>query len=406
MELVKEKGQCCGCRTCEYVCPKSAITMETDSQGFWYPTIDSEKCIDCGLCLKKCAFQSGYKKRMEFEPAYGYAARHKDMDILMKSRSGGAFTAITDHILSEGGVIYGAGYDEKKGFFKVVHKRAETEEQRNEFRGSKYVQSDLGDVFLQVKKDLKNGRKVLFSGTGCQVGALHTFLGREYENLLTLDIVCHGVPSPKIWEDFLKMREKEKGGKITGVDFRDKVRFGWEGHRESIWVDEKRYSSKLYTKIFHLATDYRPSCFQCVYTNRNRVGDITIADFWGHEKAVPGFNEDNKGVSLVLVNTQKGYDMWNIASKDMDVIDCTGYPYRHMNMKRPTKKPDNYDEFWQDYEENGFAFIMKKYCNYDVSSPEKKKAAVPEKKEKTFWEKVKTVLRKIKKRICRRKPSV
>lgn len=409
MELQKDQGQCCGCRTCEHVCPKSAITMVTDDHGFLYPQIDPQKCVDCGLCLKKCAFQSGYKKRIEFDPVYGYAARHKDMDILMKSRSGGAFTAVTDQILADGGVIYGAGYDEEAGFFKVIHKRAETKEERNELRGSKYVQSDLGDVFLQVKKDLTDGRKVLFSGTGCQVGALHTYLGKEYDNLLTIDIVCHGVPSPRVWEDFLKMREKERGGKITAVDFRDKVHFGWKAHRESVWVNNKRVSSRLYTKVFYLDTALRPSCFQCAYANRNRPGDMTIADFWGHEDAVPGFNEDNKGVSLVMVNTGKGYAVWEAAAKDMDVIDCTGYPFRHTNMKRPTKRPDNYDEFWQDYQENGFDFIMKKYCDYDVkvsdgkksSSSEKAQKASAEKApaEKTLTENIKAVLRKIKHKI-------
>lgn len=403
MELLKDKGQCCGCRACEYVCPKSAITMKTDEHGFWYPEIDAEKCIDCGLCLKKCAFQSGYKTRMEFEPAYGYAARHKDMDTLMKSRSGGAFIAISDKVLSDGGVVYGVGYDEEEGFFKVIHKRAENAEQRNEFRGSKYVQSDLNNVFLRIKQDLTEGRKVLFSGTGCQVGALYAFLGKEYENLLTMDIVCHGVPSPKLWTDFLKMREKERNGKITAVDFRDKVRFGWKAHKESIWVDNKRVSSRLYSKIFSMATAMRPSCFQCIYTNRNRVGDITIADFWGDEKAVPGFNEDNKGVSLVMLNTQKGLKIWERSSGDMDVIDCTGYPFRHSNMKHPTKRPENYDEFWQDYESQGFDYIMKKYCNYDVLTPEK----ISEKSqsdnstktktiEKDFKNLIKKVLRKIK----------
>lgn len=375
MELVKEKGSCCGCRTCEHVCPKSAITMETDEHGFWYPRIDPDKCVDCGLCLKKCAFQSGYKTRKEFDPVPGYAARHKDREILMGSRSGGAFTAVSDRILEENGSVYGAGYDEAEGFFKVVHKRAVTGEQRDEFRGSKYVQSDLGNVFVQVKEELQEGRKVLFSGTGCQVGALYAFLGREYENLLTIDIVCHGVPSPKFWADFLHMREREGNGRITGADFRDKVHFGWKAHRESVWVNEKRVSSRLYTKVFYLDTAGRPSCFQCVYANRNRVGDLTIADFWGHEKAVPGFNEDDKGVSLVMVNTSRGKAVWEAAARDMEVIDCTGYPYRHTNMKHPTRRPENYDEFWEDYLSRGFDYVMKKYCGYEVKLP---KAGGPE----------------------------
>lgn len=411
MELVKEKGQCCGCGTCEHVCPKSAITMMTDEQGFLYPEIDAEKCVDCGLCLKKCAFQSGYQKRKEYEPFYGYAARHKDAEIMMKSRSGGAFTAISDLILAEGGVVYGAGYDEEQGFFKVVHKRAETEEQRNEFRGSKYAQSDLNRVFCQIKEDLKDGRRVLFTGTGCQVGALYSFLGKEYDNLLTMDIVCHGVGSPKLWADFLNMREAEKGGRITGADFRDKEKFGWKKHCESVWVDGQKYSSKLFAKLFLKDLAERPSCFQCIYANKNRVGDITIADFWGHEKAVPEFHDDDKGISLVLVNNQKGNEIWKRAAEAMDVQECTGYPYRHGCMKHPTKRPDEYEEFWKDYQERGFAYIMKKYCSYDVAIPAKQQisAAKQGKKEEaknqqtengeSFTGQLKGILRKVKKKL-------
>ena len=392
MELVKDPGKCCGCRTCEHVCPKSAITMKEDAHGFLYPQIDHDKCIDCGLCLKKCAFQSGYPQRKEFEPVYGYAARHKNQDIMMGSRSGGAFTAISDRILEQGGVIYGAGYDEKKKYFKVIHKAAVTAEQRDEFRGSKYVQSDLGNVFVQLKDNLESGKWVLFSGTGCQVGALHKYLGKEYDRLITVDIVCHGVPSPKFWSDFLRMRERDEGGHITGADFRDKKKFGWKAHRETVWVGEKEISSRLYTKVFYLDTAARPSCFECVYANRNRVGDITIADFWGHEQAVPGFAEDNRGVSLVMVNTEKGKKIWEKAREDMEVIDCTGYPYRHVNMKHPTARPDNYDEFWDDYLTEGFDSVMKKYCGYEVVTH-------GQRVRRDIIEKIKKPLRKIKRKI-------
>lgn len=406
MELFKDKEHCCGCRVCEQICPQSAITMQMDECGFLYPMIDSQKCIDCGLCLKKCSFQNGYKKRKEFEPARSYAARHKEMGTMMKSRSGGAFTAVSDQILMSGGVVYGAGYDSEDRLFRVIHKRAETQEQRNEFRGSKYVQSDLGDVFCQIKKDLAAGKSVLFSGTGCQVGALHTYLGKEYDQLLTVDIVCHGVPSPKIWEDFLKMREQENGGIITSVDFRDKVHYGWKAHRETVWVNEKRISSRLYSKLFYLDVATRPSCFRCIYANKNRPGDITIADFWGHEDAVPGFNADNKGVSLVMVNTQKGYDIWEKAEKDMEIIDCTGYPFRHTNMKRPTKRPDNYEEFWEDYQQFGFDFVIKKYCDYEVGTKAQEISKKAENqtffgiiKRDKYYLKLKALLKNVKKRF-------
>ena len=438
MNLIKDKADCSGCRTCELVCPKSAITMKEDECGFIYPEINAKKCIDCGLCEKKCAFQSGYKKRKEFEPFYGYAARHKNHGVLMKSRSGGAFTAVSDLVLENGGVVFGAGFYEKKTVFdkvfsskekniifkflknnkeeesncfaKIVHKKAETKEERDEFRGSKYVQSDLGDTFIQVKQMLEDGRQVLFTGTGCQVGALYMFLGKEYDNLITMDIVCHGVPTPKLWHDFLDMREREENSRVTQVNFRDKVKFGWKAHRETVWVDGKEISSRLYTKIFYMDTALRPSCFKCIYANKNRPGDFTIADFWGHERAVPGFAEDDKGVSLVIVNTNHAKKIWEEASKSMDVIDCTGYPFRHTNMKRPTKKPDNYEEFWKDYLENGFDFVMEKYCNYkvvtysqklqqEIEKEERKKRKEKKRRNKKRKNKIQNIKQRVKNKI-------
>lgn len=376
MELVKRKENCCGCRTCEKVCPKQAIQMKPDVGGFLYPVIDSEKCIDCGLCLKKCAFQSGYKKRKEFEPFYGYGARHLSEEEYKKSRSGAAFAALSDRILEENGVIYGAGFDEEQGFFYVKHKAAVTAEQRDEFRGSKYVQSDLNDVFPRIKEDLEAGKTVLFSGTGCQVGALYSYLPKEYENLYSVDIVCHGTPAPAIWADFLHMREEEYKGSITNVDFRDKLKYGWTAHRETISIDGKPVSSRIFGSIFSQGVSYRPSCFECVYANKNRPGDITIADFWGHEKALGEKWDDDMGISLCLVNNAHGMELWEKARVDMEWIDCTGYPFRHTNMKHPTARPEKYDEFWKDYEEQGFPYVVGKYTKhtYGVIPAPKKKA--------------------------------
>ena len=364
MELLKEKQDCCGCRTCEKVCPKQAITMVEDECGFLYPSISKDKCVDCGLCLQKCAFQSGYKTRKEFEPFYGYGARHKLEKVYMNSRSGGAFVALSNLILDQEGIVYGAGYSPEEGFHRVIHKRTTDGQDRDELCGSKYVQSDLTDTFLSVKKDLEDGKKVIFSGTGCQVGALHMYLGREYDNLFTIDIVCHGTPSPKIWSDYLDMREKEYQGKVTYVNFRNKRKYGWTKHRELLKVGDRKIDSRIYSRLFSKALTFRPSCFNCIYTNTNRPGDITIADFWGHEKAIPGKWDDEKGISLVLVNTNQGMKLWEEAKEQMEWIDCTGYPFRHQNMKRPTTKPEQYDEFWSDYKANGFEYCLKKYLDY------------------------------------------
>ena len=371
MELVKKKEACCGCRTCEKVCPKQAITMVEDACGFLYPQIDESKCVNCGLCLQKCAFQSGYKTRKEFEPFYGYGARHKLEKIYMRSRSGGAFVAISSHIIDQKGAIYGAGYSKDKGFHRVIHKRATTKRSRNEFCGSKYVQSDLKGTFLSIKKDLENGKLVLFSGTGCQVGALHTYLGKEYDNLYTIDIVCHGAPSPKIWDDFLTMREKEYGQPIKSVMFRNKRKYGWTDHRETVRFENRRVSSRIYSKLFSQGVLFRPSCYECVYANTNRPGDITIADFWGHEDVdvlADKWNDD-KGISLVLINNKHGMKIWEESRDQMDWVDCTGYPFRHQNMKRSTTKSERYEEFWEDYIQHGFEYCAEKYVKYRVKRP-------------------------------------
>ena len=231
MKKINDPADCCGCTACASICNHDAITMEPDALGFLYPKVDESKCVECGLCEKVCAFSDNYDKSLNLPKPDAYAARHKDMDEVMKSRSGAAFVAISDYILEQGGVVYGAGY---KDHFRVAHKRATTKEERDEFRGSKYVQSDLTGVFRQVKQDLKNGLTVLFSGTPCQTSGLNSYVGKKLRgNLVLIDIVCHGVPGPYIWRDYLAYLEKKQGDTITMVNFRDKEKYGWGAHHET-----------------------------------------------------------------------------------------------------------------------------------------------------------------------------
>lgn len=231
MIRIKDPADCCGCTACASICNHDAITMEPDALGFLYPKVDESKCVECGLCEKVCAFNDNYDKSLNLPRPDAYAARHKDMDEVMKSRSGAAFVAISDYILEQGGVVYGAGY---KDHFRVAHKRATTKEERDEFRGSKYVQSDLTGVFSQVKQDLKNGLIVLFSGTACQTAGLKSYIGNKLSaNLYLIDIVCHGVPSPFIWRDYIAHLEKKYGSEISSVNFRDKQMYGWRAHHET-----------------------------------------------------------------------------------------------------------------------------------------------------------------------------
>lgn len=231
MIQIKNPADCCGCTACVSICAHNAITMQPDAMGFLYPVVDKSKCTDCGLCEKVCSFNDDYDTSLNLLQPDAYAARHKDMNEVESSRSGAAFIAISDWILRQGGAVYGAGYTDH---FRVVHKRATTKEERDEFKGSKYVQSDLTGIFRQVKKDLKNGMIVLFSGTPCQTSGLNSYVSKKLrENLYLVDIVCHGVPGPYLWRDYLTYLEKKQGDKIYWVNFRDKQEFGWTAHHET-----------------------------------------------------------------------------------------------------------------------------------------------------------------------------
>lgn len=358
MIRITDKSQCCGCTACASVCPHDAIAMQPDVMGFLYPVVDEHKCIDCGLCEKVCSFHENYDTSLNIPVPETYAARHKDMREVETSRSGAAFIAISDWVLEHGGVVYGAGYAEH---FRVVHKRAITKEERNEFKGSKYVQSDLGNTFRQVRQDLKDGKLVLFSGTPCQTSGLDSYIGKKLrENLYLVDIVCHGVPGPNLWRDYLVYLEKKQGDKICGVNFRDKQEFGWAAHHETFnFIDSGKVVFKY---LFYQYTTFRKSCEICPFANIHRPSDITLADFWGWERIYPELNKDDKGLSLVLVNTKRGKLLFNAVGQDMNVYrvdnlnDCL-----QPNLQCPSTPYPNREEFERDYAKYGFVYVAKKY---------------------------------------------
>ena len=362
MIQIKYKKDCCGCAACVAVCTRNAITMQPDALGFLYPVVDKDKCTECGLCDKVCAFNDNYDKSLNLEQPIAYGARHKDMDEVATSRSGAAFIAISDYILENGGVVYGAGYTDH---FRVVHKRAATKEQRNEFKGSKYVQSDMTGVFRQVKEDLRNGLTVLFSGTPCQTAGIHSYVGAKLRaNLFLVDIVCHGVPAPYIWRDYLIYLEKKYKSTICGVDFRDKNKFGWVAHRESFkFAENKDTDADTYTYTFYKHIMLRHSCGTCKYANLQRPSDITIADFWGWEKTDPKINADDKGLSLILCNTNKGQEIFDTIMEEMTYVKVELKNCMQPNLQYPTKPHPKRMTFEHDYEKKGFEYVMKKYGN-------------------------------------------
>ena len=358
MIRIEHPEDCCGCTACASICPHNAISMKPDTLGFLYPEVDMEKCVDCGLCEKVCAFNDNYDTSLSLSQPDVYAARHKDMQEIETSRSGAAFIALSDWVIEHGGIVYGAGYTDH---FRVVHKRAVSKEERNEFKGSKYVQSDLTGVFRQVKADLKAGLLVMFSGTPCQTAGLNSYVGKKLrENLYLVDIVCHGVPGPFIWRDYLAYLERKHGDKICWVNFRDKQLYGWTAHHESFkFVNGGGKMTFTYTFYKHIM--FRHSCGVCPYTNTHRPSDITLADFWGWEKTDPTFNVDDKGVSLVLINTEKGRKLFEAVKDNMNIIpvkleDCLQPNLQHPSIIHPKRM-----DFERDYARKGFEYVMKKY---------------------------------------------
>lgn len=352
----KEKNKCCGCQACAASCPTGSIEMVEDEEGFLYPQINFTTCIHCDKCEKNCPI---VKREKGNEFIKCYAVKHKDTGVRSASRSGGIFTAISDIVLEKGGVIYGAKLTES---LEVKHIRCMSQTERNSMRGSKYVQSVTDKtIYENVKKDLIKGREVLYSGTSCQVAALKSYLGIEYKNLLCMDIVCHGVPSPKVFRDYIKYQSSKMKKPITNVDFRNKKSYGWAGHVETITTDGgRKKDSCLYTMLFYQHKILRPVCYVCPYKGLMHPGDLTIADYWGIDKALPGFS-DNKGVSLVLVNTHKGNDVLELAKHQstIEAIETDINKSMQPPLKEPFKEPANRDLFWADYQQNGFEYIAK-----------------------------------------------
>lgn len=364
MIQVTNAVDCCGCSACASICPHDAITMKPDVLGFLYPHVDVEKCINCGLCEKVCSFNSNYDKTDNLIKPDAYALRHKDINEIEKSRSGAAFIAISDYIIEHGGVIYGAGYTDH---FRVIHKRASTKEERNEFRGSKYVQSDMNSVLRQVKQDLEKGLIVLFSGTPCQTSGLNAYIGKKLrKNLFLMDIVCHGVPAPYIWKDYLNYLEKKNGTSICEVKFRDKQKFGWTAHKETFKFTDRYNVSKnysCYSYLFCQCIMFRHSCGNCHFCNTIRPSDMTIADFWGWEKTDPNFNKDDKGVSLVLINTPKGSELFEKIKEKVELREAKIENCLQPNLQYPSVIHSQRMAFEKEYGTYGFKYVYYKYGN-------------------------------------------
>ena len=303
-----DKKQCCGCSACMSICPKKCITMIEDNEGFLYPVIDKEQCINCGLCQKVCPILKQKSKQQEAIEVY--ACVNKDEKILKKSSSGGVFTSLAKVVIEQGGIVFGAMFDSD---LNVIHGFVKDINDIKKLQGSKYVQSDMRNCFEEVKHFLKEGKTVLFSGTPCQVSGLKQFLQNDYENLITCDFICTGVPSPKIYRAFRDYYQEKYKLKLQNVQFRHKkngwINFGmlYEFKKKKKYMC--RYNSS-YINAFYSHLTLRPACYDCKFKELKSNSDIKLGDHWLIKQVHPEFYNFN-GVSFVLIETEKGSKLFN-----------------------------------------------------------------------------------------------
>lgn len=392
MIQINRKEDCVGCYSCVQRCPKACISMNEDEQGFLYPVVDLDKCIDCHLCEKVCPVIKQAEPR---KPIATYAAKNRDAKIQQSSSSGGVFFALAQKVIGEGGVVFGAKFDED---WEVVHGYAETIEEVRSFQGSKYVQSRIGETYTQAEGFLKSRRKVLFSGTPCQIAGLKHYLMRDYgELLLTVDVVCHGVPSPFVWRDYLRYISRTAGEKtekntdfqstlntekirdISRISFRDK-RISWEKYGFSVHTAARKggqnsdsqstkggqedreiifepHYKNLFMQGFLRDLYLRPSCYECPTKCGKSTSDITLGDFWGEQRIYPDYYQRRLN-SLIFVNTERGSQ----SLSSLEIIELGKADYDHALIGNPAiecsaPRPKRYFTFWNLYHKKSIQAI-------------------------------------------------
>lgn len=372
MEIVlfDNKVNCCACGACMNICPKGAITMIEDEYGFLYPEINKELCIKCGACKRVCAYQNISPEK---RPLKAFAAVNKNKEQLMKSASGGVFSALATSVLTKGGVAFGATLTFEDGHAIPKHIAIDNVERLPLLQGSKYVQSSIGDTYKQAKLFLQEGRRVLFSGTPCQIGGLYGYLGKDYENLITVDVICHGVPNAKMFDDYLQNeRIKRKAQSVIGYSFRDKKKgWGMNGRLDLQFADNKVKSFYIparlasYNTLFLDGDTYRENCYSCKYAGQLRPADLTIGDYWGIEVEHPELlkrDEYNErfGISCILVNTQKGIlaykTLGNLYNDDSSFEKISN---KNGQLKHPSKQSDKREKILTLYAKHGYSMVDK-----------------------------------------------
>lgn len=362
---------CCGCSACEQICPQKCVTMQEDSEGFLYPVVDEYRCIDCGACEKTCPVMAPYSEQI---PIKSFAAINTQEEIRLKSSSGGLFSSLAEHCVAHGGTVFGAKFTPS---WTVEHSGTDRAEDIPLYRGSKYVQSKIGHCFEEIKDLLEDGKHVMFVGTSCQVAGLHHYLRKSYDHLLTVDIICHGVSSPLVWNWYINdvaktlvrnnflnrfIYAKNPLKAIRSIAFRDKTN-GWKQYNVVIKIGgiQKSCLSTVhyenpYMRSFLLNLNLRPSCYQCHAKSGRSHSDITLADFWNVHKVVDNYDDD-KGTSLVLINTEKGATAFRetgCKSQEVNFEEAIQYNQSWRNSYEENEKRS---AFFQKYETNFTDFI-------------------------------------------------
>ncbi len=385
MLVLEKKEDCCGCTACINACPVDCITMQADEEGFLYPHIDKDKCIGCNKCELVCPIKNSLNSAKKVD---AICARAKDLDIVKDSTSGGFFTPIAQYILDNDGIVVGAACNEDNIIEHIIVSKNNRED-LSTLRGSKYVQSDLKDLFSIVKSELEKGTLVCFTGTPCQISGLLNYLGKDYENLITIDMICKGVPSPKLWKKYVDFQEKKYNAKIKQVSFRKKTYGYHSGTMELVFENGKKYRGSgridYHLKSFYKDICSRPSCYECSFKSDKHPSDYTIFESWHASTVVPGLKDDDLGYTSVFINSDKGRELfskikdkyeWYSIDKEQ-AIELDGIMVRNNSKPHPKR-----NEYYKDLENESLDKHIEKY--------------IPITKKDYLLEKSKTILYKTK----------
>lgn len=364
---ILDNSKCSGCGACYSVCPKHCIEMKVDSEGFLYPQVDESSCIGCNKCDKICPIIN--QTLSNDKSSKGYVAYNNNEDLRLLSSSGGIFTLLAMDFIKNGGVVFGASFDED---FSVSHIGVDNEKDLSLLRGSKYTQSKIGKTFINAEKLLKRGKRVMFVGTPCQIEGFKSYLQKDYDNLLLVDFICHGVPSPKLLELYFLDKERRYKSKISKVSFRDK-QTGWRNYSVVInFENSKKYSKPHeeddYMRLFLSNICLRPSCYECAFKKENRLSDITLADLWG-ASSILSYKDDDKGLSFIITHSLKGEKAFNQIGNlcSIEKINLDTAINNNPSMIKSSYLPKNRDEFFKNLDKINFKKASKTYAPIKIT---------------------------------------